>query len=212
MKEIILKPRSEFSILLPEMKEGDVLIHFAPHPQGKKVRYVESNKDRFEIYTEPHWIECGLMEKGLLHDLDLINEHLDEISEYGTLSEIHCVKEKRIKKNDFDYIGYAEKRLIYILYRRLMGDAFLEINLAGLSQDSIRSFFRYALDTHDKSLKTSYLFIVYVDGAFYDTIENPTMVVNEESVNDIFSLLEAMFSYNRNIVEMEGQKRHNNSR
>lgn len=93
-----------------------------------------------------------------------------------------------------------------------MGDAFLEINLAGLSLDSIRSFFRYALDTHDKSPMTSYLFIVYVDGAFYDTIENPTMVVNEESVNDIFSLLEAMFSYNRKIVEMEWQKRHNNSR
>ena len=209
MKRIIIKPRSEFSFSLPEMKEGDVLIHFATHLQVQNVRYVESNKDKFEIYTEPHWIECGLMEKGLLHDLDLINEHLDEISEYGTLGEIHCVKEKRIKKNDFDYIGYAERRLIYILYRRLMGDAFLEINLAGLSLDSIRSFFQYALDTHDKCPMTSYLFIVYVDGAFYDTIENPTMVVNEESINDIFSLLEAMFSYNRKIVEMEWQKRHN---
>ena len=63
MNKTILKPRSEFSVSLPEMKEGDVLIHFAPHPQVKKVRYVESNKDKFEIYTEPHWIECGLMEK-----------------------------------------------------------------------------------------------------------------------------------------------------
>lgn len=98
MNKTILKPRSEFSFSLPEMKEGDVLIHFATHLQVQNVRYVESNKDKFEIYTEPHWIECGLMEKGLLHDLDLINEHLDEISEYGTLGEIHCVKEKRIKK------------------------------------------------------------------------------------------------------------------
>ena len=191
MNKTILKPRSEFSILLPEMKEGDVLIHFAPHPQGKNVRYVESNKDKFEIYTEPHWIECGLIEKGLLHDLDLINEHLDEIGDYGTLeyeslNEICCIKEKRLKK-----------------------DKFLEINLVGLAPDSIRSFFRYALDTHDKCPMTSYLFIVYVDGAFYDTIENPTMVVSEESINDIFSLLEAMFSYNRKIVEMEWQKRHN---
>ena len=49
MKRIILKPRSEFSILLPEMKEGDVLIYFAPHPHGKNVRYVESNKNNYEI-------------------------------------------------------------------------------------------------------------------------------------------------------------------
>ena len=103
MNKTILKPRSKFSFSLPEMKEGDVLIHFAPHPQGKNVRYVESNKDKFEIYTEPHWIECGLMEKGLLHDLDLINEHLDEIGDYGTLeyeslNEICCIKEKRITK------------------------------------------------------------------------------------------------------------------
>lgn len=214
MNKTILKPRSEFSILLPEMKEGDVLIHFAPHPQGKNVRYVESNKDKFEIYAEPHWIECGLMEKGLLHDLDLINEHLDEIGDYGTLeyeslNEICCIKEKRIKKKDLDYIGNAEKRLIYILYRRLKKDRFLEINLVGLAPDSIRSFFQYALDTHDKCPMTSYLFIVYVDGTFYDTIENPTMVVSEESINDIFSLLEAMFSYNRKIFEMEWQKRHN---
>ena len=198
------------------MKEGDVLIHFTPYPQGKKVRYVESNKDKFEIYTEPHWIECGLMEKGLLHDLDLINEHLDEIGDYGTLeyeslNEICCIKEKRIKKKDFYYIGNAEKRLVYILYRRLKNDRFLEINLVGLSPDSIRSFFRYALDTHDKCPKTSYLFIVYVDGAFYDTIENPTVVVNEESINDIFSLLEAMFSYNKKIAELEWQKHHNSN-
>ncbi len=216
MKRTILKPRSEFSVSLPEMKEGDILIHFAPHPQGKKMRYVESNKDKFEIYTEPHWIECGLMEKGLLHDLDLINEHLDEIGDYGTLeceslNEIRCIKEKRIKKKDFDYIGTAERRLIYILYRRLKNDSFLEINLVGLASDSIRSFFRYALDTHDKYPATSYLFIVYTDDAFYDTIENPTMVVSEESINDIFSLLEAMFSYNRKIFEMEWQKHHNSN-
>ena len=119
--------------------------------------------------------------------------------------------EKRIKKKDFYYIGNAEKRLVYILYRRLKNDRFLEINLVGLSPDSIRSFFRYALDTHDKCPKTSYLFIVYVDGAFYDTIENPTVVVNEESINDIFSLLEAMFSYNKKIAELEWQKHHNSN-
>ena len=127
MKRIILKPRSEFSFLLPEMKEGDVLMHFTPHPQGKTVRYVELNKDKFEIYSKPHWIECGLMEKGLLHDLDLINEHLDEISCYEALGEFHSVKERNIKKKDFDYIGYAAKRLIYILYRMLKNDSFLRM-------------------------------------------------------------------------------------
>ena len=52
---------------------------------------------------------------------------------------------------------------------------------------------------------------MYVDGAFYDTIENPTVVVNEESINDIFSLLEAMFSYNKKIAELEWQKHHNSN-
>ena len=101
MKRIILKPRSEFSYLLPEMKEGDVLIHFAPHPQGKNVRYVESNKDKFEIYTEPHWIECGLVEKGLINNLDLINEHLDEISnKMWIFVPVVCCKESHLCKVD----------------------------------------------------------------------------------------------------------------
>lgn len=200
MNKTILKPRSEFSFSLPEMKEGDVLMHFAPRPQGN-VRYVESNINKFEIYTEPHWIECGMMEKGLLHDLDSINEHLDEISCYESLEGYSCVKEKAITPKDFDSIEHGAKRLIYTLYRRLKYDSFLEINLVGLSHESMTSLFRYALDTHDKYPVTSYLFVLYVDDVFYNTIENPTMVVSEENINDVFSFLETIFSYNRNEVE-----------
>ncbi|MBO7608271.1 MAG: hypothetical protein J6T28_11760 [Paludibacteraceae bacterium] len=211
MNKIILKPRSDCAYSLPEIKEGDVLMHFAPYipDTAKKVRYVESNKDKFEIYTEPHWIECGLMEKGLIGDLDMINEHADEISRYDSLEEYRCVREKRIKKKDFDYIGTGGRRLIYTLYRNLKNDPFLEINTTGLSFPSMLSLFDYVLDTHDKYPTTSYLFIQHVDELFYKTIETPTIAITKENEKDIITIFESFFAYNKKISQQELASREN---
>ena len=206
MDEIILKPRSEFSSSLPEVREGDVLMHFAPHPQGKQVRYVEMNKDKFEIYSAPHWIECGLLEKGLRHDLDLINEHLDEISHYKVMEGYSCVEEKRIKKKDLDCIEHGARRLIYVLYRRLKGDRFLEVNLVGLAPESMMSMLDYALDIHDKYPAISFLFILYVDEEFLNTKESPSIIVNRESKAGVLRMIDEFYAYNWETHKRESQR------
>lgn len=195
MERVLLNPINLLSLSFPVVTEGSVWVVFAKKDHIN-VKFVESNKNNFSIYTKPHWIECGLVENGLFNNLSLINAHLDEIVHLEAINEYECVRNKNLVKEDFDYIESGARRIINILYRKLMNDKFFEVNLTGLSDLSLNSLFDYILDVNDKNPLVTCLLIQYVEEEFLYLPEyKSSTMLNKYNKKDILSYIDFYYSY-----------------
>lgn len=150
---------------------GEAIIVFVPSPQTREVRYVSTNKDQFYCYKKPYWVEFVGYSYNK-YDLQLINANLMRFQEVGVFSN----EKSTISQTDIDMLDGGDVRLLNLLLCRLKGEDFIELNVAGLSFNSIHRVLNYVLRDISKK-DVAYIIVVYTDIVLSKT--NPISLNND---------------------------------
>lgn len=164
---------------------GDAYFFFAPSPaKGRNIHFVENNANHLKCSTLPVYVQipCELESD---KDIELLNCHLSDISNLDSLN-YPCIKNGHIEKKDLEYIE-GGMRILNTLHHRLKGENFLEINVAGLSYDSIISLLKFIVRDVSLHCNVTYIVVAYFDEMFAEKIPIP---ITESSINFIINKLE----------------------
>ena len=150
---------------------GEAIIVFVPSPQTREVRYVSTNKDQFYCHKKPYWVEFVGYSYNK-YDLQLINANLMRFQEVGVFSN----EKSTISQTDIDMLDGGDVRLLNLLLCRLKGEDFIELNVGGLSFNSIHRVLNYVLRDISKK-DVAYIIVVYTDIVLSKT--NPISLNND---------------------------------
>lgn len=145
----------------------------------KYVRYVENNTNICRYKSIPKWIPCvsELKKK----DIALINENVEIFRKYEIFNSLLG----NVTFNNIDCLESGDLRLVNLILSRLKGADFIELNIAGLSFESIRNILNFVLDdiTH---CKVAYIIVCYSE--FIVKKSNP-ICLTDENVEFLIELL-----------------------
>ncbi len=163
------------------LRERQAIFVFPPFPLNGNVRFISSNKNIFYCPKEPCWVRCVAYDIDKT-DLQLINENIELFYRMGVFS----YKDEPINQNDIDQLDGGDVRLLNILICRLKKESFLEVNIVGLTLDSVRRILRFIIDDITYNIVT-YVIVEYTD--LVKTNANPIFISND-NIEDILNVLD----------------------
>ncbi|MBS7364833.1 MAG: hypothetical protein KIH03_13600 [Paludibacteraceae bacterium] len=157
-----------------KLYKGSAVFFFSPYPQSGNSRFVENQKT-FQYLVLPKCVSipCEIKSR---KDLHLINEHLSFVDDIKSL-DYDCIKKHNITKHDLDEIETGGIRILNTLLHRLNGDSFLEINILGLSFESIESLLTFILKDLLSKKDVTYIVVAYTHKIFLK--HNPIEITTE---------------------------------
>ena len=180
----------DFSLLT-----GEAILLFAPPPKKGKVEFVKNNKKMFYCPQNPVWVKC-VTYKTNKKDIFLINENLDIFKRKG----VFVSSKSNISQKDIDVLDGGDMRLMNIILCRLKEEKFLEVNLAGLADDSVERVLEYVAE--DVSCNhVAYVIVEYTD---IDIVcENP-MKISRDNIGQIMKILHVIWDKEKEKIVPKG--------
>lgn len=157
-----------------KLYKGSAFFFFAPYPQFKSIHFVE-NQSFFQYHVLPKFVDipCEINKR---KDLQLINEHLSFVEDIKSL-DYNCIKNHNVTKKNLDEIETGGIRILNTLFHRLNGELFLEINIAGLSFESIESLLTFILKDLTSNEDAAYVVVAYTPKVF--SRQNPIEITTK---------------------------------
>lgn len=177
---------------------GEAIFLFAPPPMNmldkeayfarlmkrlfnktKYVRYVENNTNICSCKSMPKWISC--ISELKKNDIRLINENIEMFRKYRIFNSLLG----NVTSDDIDCLESGDLRLVNLILSRLKGNDFIELNIVGLSFESIRNMLNFIL-ADIAHCKVAYIIVYYTD--FIPAKCNP-ISLTEGNVETLIELL-----------------------
>lgn len=192
MNPILLKSKTSFDNL--EVSQGSVVVLFPCKEEGK-LKFVESHKESFEVYTQPCWIKLGELESGLLKHTKEVEKQWRSLIKYDALRESDR-KDLKITKEFLRCVESSGRRILNLFYQKLIGQSFFEINLIMLSD--IESFFDFLLEDVANHPQYTYILVQEINERFRLKCHPPFWItLSEDNKDSVATRIKSLCEYYR---------------
>lgn len=189
MKTILLKTKTSFEKL--EVFQGSVVVLFSCLKDGN-VKFVESHKESFDVYTQPCWIKLAELEPGLFEHTKEIEECWQSLIKFKALHDEYDRKAPKITKDFLQCVESSGRRALNIFYQKMVGQSFFEVNLIAMAPDYCNSFLDYLLEDVANNPQYTYILVVPISERFRIKYNPPFCVtLNEENKATILATIDS---------------------
>lgn len=161
----------KYSIVPFNFKLGDIALFFMPF--DKDIKICEKLKELLPyVIYQPYWVEFNT-EKMDNDKVRLIEDNISYLRPFFGM-------EYHLSKNNVFFEGW-DARMVNLFLKRKQGIKFFELNIAGLSTNSIRLMFKFLLqEMKETNCQVAYLI---VDPTIHTNSDNPIFITNENWID-----------------------------
>ncbi len=166
------------------LNEGNIMLLSLPF--GMDVEFCKKNiEPSIKIRKQPYWVKFS-MEKLNKESVDIINQNKEYLNPYFSSK---FIPNRILSKKEISLFSGWDIRLINMFLKREQYNVdFFEINIAGLSYNSIKLMFDFIFKEQETNLSKLTYLIVTINKKEFKFNPNP-IIVDKSNINEILQNL-----------------------